>query len=122
MLNRRNKRILVSPIIGRVIALNKYMILHGERAYKIVKHNYIDDLLKEGGLLFLYARRQLLGKDYVKRVVELCEEIEARAYFIAALGGWPAKVAGDINVMTEEIVSQAEAKGNSQNHYPEVER
>ena len=122
MLNRRNKQILISPIIGRVIALNKYMILHGARAYTLVRHNYIDDLLKEGSLLFLYARRQLLGKDYVKRVVELCEEIEARAYCVAALGGWPAKVAGDINVMTEEIVSQAEAKANSQNHHPIEER
>ena len=122
MMSRRNKRILLSPIIGRVIALNGYMIAHGKRAYKIVQHNYIDTVLKDGCLLFLYARRQLLGKDYAKRAVELCEEIEAYAYFIAALGGWPEKVAGDVNVFTEDIVSQIEAHANSQNHKPEEVR
>lgn len=73
MLSRRNRAILESPIIGRVIQLNQYMIAHGKRAYKIVQHNYIDRLLQEGLTLFMYARRQLLGKDYAKRAVELCE-------------------------------------------------
>lgn len=122
MANRRNRRILVSPIIGRVIELNNYMIHHGKQAYKIVQHNYIDAMLKDGCTLFRYARRQLLGKDYAKRAVELCEEIESMAYFIAALRGWPAKVAGDINVMTESIISQVEAYANSRNHKPEEVR
>lgn len=118
MLNRRNKQILMSPIINKVIALNIYMTEHGKRAYKIVQHNYIDALLKDGSTLFRYARRQLMGKDYHKRVVELCEEIESMAYLVAALKGWPPKVAGDINVMTEEIVGQSSAYANSQNHKP----
>ena len=122
MLSRRNRQVLYSPIIGKVVALNHYMIEHGKRAYKIVQHNYIDTLLKDGSTLFRYARRQLLGTDYYKRVVELCEEIEAGAYLVAALRGWPAKVAGDINVMTEEIVAQASAHYNSQNHKPEEVR
>lgn len=86
-MNKRNKKILVAPIIGKVCQLNAYMIANGKRAYKIIQHNYIDELLKQGYHLFFYARRQLLGKDYLKRVVELCEEIESGAYFIACLGG-----------------------------------
>lgn len=87
MLSKRNKLILSSPIIGKVIELNQYMIEHGKRAYKIIQHNYIDDMLKDGRILFKYARRQLLGKDYEKRTVELCEELEASAYLVYALGG-----------------------------------
>ena len=120
MLSRRNRAVLVSPIINKVVELNNYMIHHGKQAYKIVQHNYIDAMLKDGCTLFRYARRQLLGKDYAKRTVELCEELEAMAYFVAALKGWLPKVAGDINVMTEEIVAQVMAHANSQNHKPDV--
>lgn len=84
MLSRRNRAVLVSPIINKVVELNNYMIHHGKQAYKIVQHNYIDAMLKDGCTLFRYARRQLLGKDYAKRTVELCEELEAMAYFVAA--------------------------------------
>ena len=120
MLSRRNRAVLVSPIINKVVELNNYMIHHGKQAYKIVQHNYIDAMPKDGCTLFRYARRQLLGKDYAKRTVELCEELEAMAYFVAALKGWPPKVAGDINVMTEEIVAQVMAHANSQNHKPDA--
>ena len=119
-MSRRNRAVLVSPIINKVVELNNYMIHHGKQAYKIVQHNYIDAMLKDGCTLFRYARRQLLGKDYAKRTVELCEELEAMAYFVAALKGWLPKVAGDINVMTEEIVAQVMAHANSQNHKPDV--
>jgi len=122
MLSRRNRRILESPIIGRVIELNRYMLQYGKQAYKVVQHNYIDSILQDGYILFRYARRQLIGKDYAKRAIELCEEIEAGAYFVCALGGWPREVAGNINVMTEDIVKQIEAHSNSQNHIPDQVR
>lgn len=119
MLSGRNKRILTSPIIGRVVELNKFLIAHGLKAPKFLQHAYIRPYLwRDAALLFQYARRQLLGLDYVKRTVELCEEIEAYAYLVAALGGWDACVAGDVNVMTENIISQVEAEG--QNHKPKT--
>lgn len=116
MLSGRNKRILQSPIIGRVVELNKYIIAHGVKAPKLLQHHYICKMWDKGAILFEYARRQLLGKDYVRRTVELCEEIEAYAYLVATLGGWNPEVAGNINVMTEDIISQVEAHG--QNHKP----
>lgn len=114
MLSKRNKDILTSPIIGRVVALNQYMMAHGSRAFKKIQHHYISKMWQQGATLFLYARRQLLGKEYAKRTVELCEEIEAMAYLVASMGGWPPEVAGNINVITEDIISQVIA--HSQHH------
>ena len=51
MLSRRNRQVLYSPIVGKVVALNHYMIEHGKRAYKIVQHNYIDTPLCEASAL-----------------------------------------------------------------------
>ena len=117
MLTKRNKRILASPIIGRVIVLNRFIAQRRSDACKMIQRIYVSKIVSDASLLFLYAIRQLRGKDYAKRVVELCEEIEAQAYLVANLqNGWKMKVAADINVMTEEIVSQVEAISNSQNH------
>ncbi len=117
MLTKRNKRILASPIVGRVIVLNGYIMQHRPDACKMIQRIYVAKIIADASLLFLYAIRQLRGKDYVKRTIELCEEIEAQAYLVANLqNGWKMKVAADINVMTEEIVSQVEAFSQSQNH------
>ena len=39
-----------------------------------IRHNYFDHVLRTGALLFLYAMRQLKGKEYVKRALEYCEK------------------------------------------------
>lgn len=114
-MNSRTKLALKTPIIGRVVIMNKYMITHSLRAYKIVKHNYIDSLLSQGNLLFKYAYRQLQGMDYYKRIIELVYEIQAQAYFIASLGGWEAKVAATIDSDCESIIYQISRQRN-QNH------
>ena len=57
-MNKRNKKILVAPIIGKVCQLNAYMIANGKRAYKIIQHNYIDELLKQGFGEWLYFREE----------------------------------------------------------------
>lgn len=101
------------------MALNKYIVSSRSQASKMIQHTYIQKMMTDAGLLFLYAIRQLRGKDYVKRVADLCEEIEAQAYLVAQLEhGWDGKVAANINVMTEDIVSQSEAYYHSQNHQP----
>ena len=73
MKSRTHKR-LHSPIVLRVVALNKYILAKRGKAKKAIQYNYTDDLLKQSYLLFKYALRQLSGKDYIKRTIELCSE------------------------------------------------
>lgn len=113
-MNNRTRAALKTPVIGRVVTLNKYMITHGKRAYKIVQHNYIDTILKEGALLFKHCYRHLHGLDYRKRIIESAYDIQAQAYFIASLGGWPPKVAAVIDESCEEVISQVSKMSQNQ--------
>lgn len=65
-MNRANHNRLNTPIITRVIELNKYLLQISERAKNIIKRNYLDAALKKGATLFDYAMRQLKGLDYKK--------------------------------------------------------
>lgn len=62
-MNRANHNRLNTPIITRVIELNKYLLQISERAKNIIKRNYLDAVLKKGATLFDYAMRQLKGLD-----------------------------------------------------------
>lgn len=93
-----------TPIVGRVAALNKYILQKRGKAKKAVQYNYVDDLLKQCYLLFKYALRQLSGKDYIKRTMELCEEIQASTYLIASLGGFTAEEAAHIDIEVDDIL------------------
>ena len=68
-MNRANHNRLNSPIITRVIELNKYLLQISERAKNIIKRNYLDAVLKKGATLFDYAMRQLKGLDYKNRYI-----------------------------------------------------
>ena len=113
-MNNRTRAALKTPVIGRVVTLNNYMITHGKRAYKIVQHNYIDTILKEGALLFKHCYRHLQGLDYRKRIIESAYDIQAQAYFIASLGGWSPKVAAVIDESCEEVISQVSKMSQNQ--------
>ena len=112
-MNTNNLTAICTPIIGTVVQLNKTMISAGCRAYKIIQHNYIDDMLKKGNLLFMYAFRQVRGLDYYKRACELCYEIQSQAYFVHELGGFHTKDASIIDRLCDEILEQLSA---CQNH------
>ena len=95
-----------TPIVGRVAALNKYILSKRSKAKKAVQYNYTDDLLKQCYLLFKYALRELSGKDYIRRTTELCEEIQASAYLIAVLGGFTKAEAAYIDIAVDEILDE----------------
>ena len=102
----RTRQRLHTPIVGRVAALNKYILSKRCKARKAVQYNYIDDLLKQCCLLFKYALRQLSGKDYIKRTIELCEEIQTSTYLIAAIGGFTNEDAANIDIQVDEILDE----------------
>lgn len=91
-MNRANQNRLNSPIITRVIELNKYLLRISDKAFKLIKRNYLDAILKQGATLFNYAMRQLKGLDYKKRACDLVYEIQSNIYFISALGGCDARL------------------------------
>lgn len=102
--------------------LNEYILRRRGKAKKVVQYNYIDDLVKQCFLLFKYAMRQLSGKDYVKRSIELCEEIQCSTYLIARLHGFTAEECAWIDVTVDEIldgiINAAKSQNeNGQNHH-----
>lgn len=92
--------------MGRVIELNKLLLKATALPVKRIQHIYCDALLKNGSLLYTYAMRQLKGKDYKKRSIEIIEEIQSMDYLIHSLHGWDAKVTTAIDVLCDDIVAQ----------------
>lgn len=103
-MNRANHNRLNTPIITRVIELNKYLLQISERAKNIIKRNYLDAVLKKGATLFDYAMRQLKGLDYKKRASDLVYEIQSSVYFISALGGCGARSCAIIDRFCDEVL------------------
>ncbi len=114
------KRYLMHPLIGKVVALNQYLMKVRTLPEKSIQHVYVETLMKEADTLFTQAMREVRGKDYVKRATETIEEITARNYLIYSLRGWSNKVTARIDAMCEEITAElykADAvMKNSQNH------
>ena len=102
----RSFHALETPIAGRVIQLNKILLNATTLPVKRIQHTYCDTLLKNGSLLFTYAMRQLKGKDYKKRALEVIEEIQAMSYLIYSMQGWSSKVMTSIDVLCDDIASQ----------------
>lgn len=115
-MNRANKNRINSPIITRVIELNRHLLGIANKAFNLIKRNYLDALLKKGATLFDYAMRQLKGLDYKKRASELVYEIQSNIYFIAALGGCDAKSCAITDRFCDEIL---EMLGKLNNVSPE---
>ena len=114
-MKKRTQERLFTPIIGRVATLNEYILRRRGKAKKVVQYNYIDDLIKQCFLLFKYAMRQLSGKDYVKRSMELCEEIQCSTYLIARLHGFTPEECAWIDVAVDEIIDGITNAAKSQN-------
>jgi len=114
------KRYLMHPLIGKVIALNQYLMKVRTLPEKSIQHVYVETLMKAADTLFTQAMREVRGKDYIKRATETIEEITARNYLIYSLRGWSNKVTARIDAMCEEITAElykADAVNkNSQNH------
>lgn len=108
------------PLIGKVIALNQYLMKVRTLPEKSIQHVYVETLMKAADTLFTQAMREVRGKDYIKRATETIEEITARNYLIYSLRGWSNKVTARIDAMCEEITAElykADAvMKNSQNH------
>jgi len=66
-------------------------------------------LLEKASTLFVYAMRQLKGKDYLKRSMELIEEIQAQCYLIMELRGWNERTCAELDRMCDEIAEQLNA-------------
>jgi len=104
---RDNKTALCTPIIGRVIELNRYVLLKRQLVSKTIRHTHFVTLLTSCNLLFQMAMRQVRGKDYYKRAKELNEEIQYQAYLIHSLNqGWDMKTVATIDAMCDEINEQ----------------
>ena len=114
-MQRRVRSALATPIIGMVKELNKYLIEKSGQLHKKLQHNYADGMLKDGALLFKYAMRQLQGKDYKKRTMELLEEIQSNAYFLLAIGGWNEKTAAYIDKICDDIAENMSRMRNAAN-------
>ena len=71
-----------------------------------IRHQYFDDVLKKGNILFIQAFRQLKGRDYAKRALETIEEIQASCYLVQSLGGMSDITCAEIDVLCQEITSQ----------------
>ena len=100
------KRYLQRPLIGKVIALNQYLVKVRTLPEKEIRHVYVETLLKSADTLFAQAMREVRGKDYLKRAIETIEEITARNYLIYSLHGWSNKVTARIDAMCEDITAE----------------
>lgn len=109
----RNFHALETPLMGRTIALNKRLLEVSVLPSKKVQHEYVKPMLVDGSLLFRYAMRQLKGKDYKKRALELIEELQSGAYLVHCLGGWSKKVALSIDILCDEISEQITSESAS---------
>lgn len=128
-----NKSALKTPIINKVVYLNKQLAYYG----RILPHGrnrknaagevqmtvdiricYFYPMLEKAGVLFTYAMRQLKWKDYLKRSIELIEEIQAQCYLIMELRGWSEKVCAELDMICDDIANQlyAIAATKSQSH------
>ena len=113
------KRYLQHPLIGKVIALNQYLVKVRTLPEKEIRHVYVETLLKSADTLFAQAMREVRGKDYLKRAIETIEEITARNYLIYSLHGWSNKVTARIDAMCEDITAElykTDAVNKGQSH------
>jgi hypothetical protein len=116
---RQSKSILSSPLINKVVYLNKILVEYGHklpsgRIHKTkegnivatvdVKRCYLYPLLDKLENLFVQAFRQLKGKDYTKRMIENVEEIQAQAYLITELKGWSPDKCATIDMLCDDIL------------------
>ena len=113
------KRYLTHPIIGKVIALNQYLMKVHTLPCKDIRNVHVNSLLSSADVLFIQAMREVRGKDYLRRATETIEEITAKNYLIYSLHGWSNKVTARIDAMCEEITAELykiDAANKSQNH------
>ena len=113
------KRYLMHPVIGKVIALNQYLINVRTLPCKDIRNVHVNSLLSSADVLFIQAMREVRGKDYLKRSIETIEEIAARNYLIYSLHGWSNKVTARIDAMCEDITAElykVDAANKSQIH------
>ena len=129
-----NKSALRQPIISKVVLLNKQLAHYGrllphgkkrsistiqEELTVDIRRCYLYPLLEKAGTLFVYAMRQLKGKDYLKRSTELIEEIQAQCYLIMELRGWNERTCAELDRICDEIAQQLytiSAAQKSQSH------
>lgn len=116
-----NKSALKTPIINKVVYLNKQLAYYGrllphgrnrknaageEQMTVDIRRCYFYTLLEKAGTLFTYAMRQLKGKDYLKRSIEMIEEIQAQCYLIMEMRGWSEKVCAELDLLCDDIAKQ----------------
>jgi len=129
-----NRSALQTPIINKVVYLNKQLAYYGrllphgrkrknaageEQMAVDIRRCYFYPILEKAGVLFVYAMRQLKGKDYLKRSFELIEEIQAQCYLIMELRGWSERVCAELDLLCDDIAKQLYAiseAAKSQHH------
>lgn len=100
----KNKQALYTPVIGKVIVLNKYIFEKRVLLNKSVRNVYGQSLLSQCNVLFTLAMREVRGKDCYKRAHETIEDIQAMSYLIHSLNaGWNMKVTSTIDMLCDEI-------------------
>ena len=119
-----NKSALATPIMNKVVLLNKQLAFYGSQLphgkkrkdkngmYRMsvdVRRGYLYPLLEKANTLFVYAMRQLKGKDYVKRAQEIIDEIQAQCYLILQMRGWNERTCAELDLLCDEISKQLHA-------------
>lgn len=79
-----------------------------------IRHAFFDPILSQSRTLFVYAMRQLKGKDYLSRSVELVEEIQAGCYLIHVVGGWNEVTCAKLDMICDNIAEQLAAIAHTQ--------
>lgn len=98
-----NKQALITPIMGKVVELNKYIYNVRSIPPKPLQHIYVDTIMQRCSTLYIQAMRELRGKDYLRRAIEAIEEIQSLSYLVYSMKGWNNKVVSNIDAMCDEI-------------------
>lgn len=119
-----NKSALATPIMNKVVLLNQQLAHFGSqlpqgkrrkaadgstRMSVDIRRCYFYPLLEKANILFVYAMRQLKGKDYIRRSHDLIDEIQAQCYLILQMRGWSEKTCAQLDMLCDEISEQLHA-------------
>lgn len=101
-----NKTTLQTPLIGKVVILNRYILDKKPLPSKTIQRVYVEPMLSLCRVLYLQAMRELRGKDYLKRAIETVSDIQSSAFLVYSLKGWSEKVAAVIDSYCDDIADQ----------------
>lgn len=100
-----NYQALATKRINLVIEMNRLFVAYGSKAYKIVQHNYVNNLLNKGHQLFTLNFLALKGENRIDEISKLLMDIQADVYFIHHLGGFTKTQAITLDNMCDHLIN-----------------